>query len=96
MQSGPMLTEEQRKALCNLLFEVLVEIRNVAGGGQPDSDCVRASELADAVHNLPLQIFGIDGLEITRNSLRWYQSKYPGGRDYVVKLDAIIDSTSGS
>jgi hypothetical protein len=92
MNADPLPTEEQRKALCELLADVLVEIRGVAGDGGPDGDCVQAWTLAYAVHNLPLEMYGWGCWSIsdTRARLRGYQNKYPGGPDHVAKFDAIF------
>jgi hypothetical protein len=94
--SDPLPTDEQRRALCALLADVLSGIRSAAGGGGPGGDCVEVWTLAYAVHNLPLEMYGwgtwsVDG---TRARLRWYQDKYPGGPDYVAAFNRIYPLSS--
>ena len=45
--------EMQRRKLCELLHVVFVDIRNIAGSGAAQ----QASDLADAFHNLPHEIW---------------------------------------
>ena len=48
-----MPNDEQRKLLCDMLHHALVEIRLMAAAGR----CEQASDLADAFHNLPHEMW---------------------------------------
>ena len=45
--------DAQRRKLCEMLHHALVDIRNLAGAGHSQ----QASDLADAFHNLPHEIW---------------------------------------
>jgi hypothetical protein len=87
----PLPTEPQRKALCEMLAAALIEIRIAAGGGG-GVDALQASDLADAFHNLPREMYGWGSWSVAdfRGRLAYYQEKYPGGPDYVKMLDTIF------
>lgn len=71
---GVRLTDNQRDLFCKMIYEALLEIRNLAGVGLSE----QAAALADAFHNLPLTIFSSDfSWEGTRMFIGGYQKKYP-------------------
>jgi hypothetical protein len=93
---GVTLTDNQREMFCKMMYEVFVEIRNLAGVGLS----VQAATLADAFHNLPLSLFSSDfSWERTRMFIGGYQRKYPrvinnnvvtgSYNDYLSMLDEI-------
>lgn len=81
-------TDEQRKALCEILHAAFVEVRTACD--QPQ----QVYDLSYALHNLPLEMYGWGTWEPDRlrGSLRHYREKHPGGPDYVAMFDAIIPS----
>jgi hypothetical protein len=95
MNNDPLPTEKQRKALCEILAAVFIELRVATGDGGPDGDCVRAWTLAYAVHNLPLEMYDEGGWSIsrTRSGFVSYQKKYPDSPDFVAMVDAISGET---
>ena len=81
--------DEQRKKLCDMLHHALVEIRMLGGGGHGE----QASDLADAFHNLPQEIwrnyFSIS--HFRQAFLVPYYRKWPDRRpyDYIALLDEV-------
>jgi hypothetical protein len=84
--SKQLPTEEQRKAICNLIHEAFVELRYLEGE--------QAHDLAYAFHNIPKTIYGWGtwSVEGARASLQHYQTKHKEnlGFDYVAAFDAIF------
>jgi hypothetical protein len=82
-------TDAQRKMLCSMMGRAFIEIRALAVSGKG----TQASDLADAFHNLPSDIWHEHfSFQFFRNSyLIAYKNKYPSGTfDYVGMLDEII------
>ncbi len=83
------LTDTQRRRLCEMMHHAFVEMRLLGWGGKAE----QAAELADAFHNLPVDIWRDDfSFQFFRDSfLGVYQRKYPEGRvrDYVAMADEI-------
>jgi hypothetical protein len=78
-------TEAQRRRLCDLLADALVDIRS--------SDAKRANDLAYALHNLPRTMWGWGTWSVAgqRGMLAHFQRLHPdGGPDYVAMFDAIF------
>lgn len=79
----------QQKKLCDLLHHALVDIRTLAGSGRS----AQASDLADAFHNLPQEIwcnsFSISSFR--QAFLVPYYRKWPDRRplDYIGLLDEV-------
>ena len=82
----PLPTEEQRRALCDLMHEAFVELRYLDGQ--------QGHDLAYALHNLPKTMYGWGGwsVEETREALLRYQAKHKSnlGFNYVAAFDAIF------
>jgi hypothetical protein len=80
----------QREALCALVQWTIVEIRALCHAGAAQ----QAAELADAVHNIPREIWGWGGWSrrITRGCLEGYCRKYGGTRDYVRYFDSVFET----
>jgi len=73
------VTAEQRRELCQLLVEVLIEIRWRAWHGESE----QVGDLADAVHNLPLVMYEPTfSWSWCRDYLQHYQEKYPQRGDF--------------
>ena len=77
-------TDDQRRLLCDLIAVALVDLRA--------EETQRGRDLAYALHNLPKTMWGwgtwsVDG---QRASLAHFQSRHPGGPDYVAMFDAIF------
>jgi len=82
------LTDAQRRELCKMIYRAFIEIRAMGS-----AKATQASDLADAFHNLPNDIWRNDfSFQFFRNSfLMAYKNKYPTGTfDYVAMLDEII------
>ena len=81
-------TAQQRK-LCDILHHVMVDIRNLAASGHGE----QASDLADAFHNLPQEIWcDYFSFSFFRDAfLTPYYRKWPAGhfRDYIALLDEV-------
>jgi len=91
---GPLPSEAQREQLAILIHDALVEIRALGAQGR----ATQAADLADAIHNLPREIYGWGSWSqaITRGMLEVYQQKYHhedylGKRDYVAMFDRIFE-----
>ncbi|MBV9122685.1 MAG: hypothetical protein JO112_04960 [Planctomycetes bacterium] len=84
--------DKQREALCDMMYHALVEIRALGWAGKAE----QASDLADAFHNLPKEIYGWGrwDVDVFRQMLQYYQSKFPrnkyGGFDFIAMLDRIF------
>jgi len=84
-----MPNEAQRKRLCDMLHHALVDIRMLAVSGNAE----QASDLADAFHNLPQEIwrdyFSISSFR--EAFLLPYHKKWRDQhvRDYIAMLDEI-------
>lgn len=78
---------EQQQKLCNMLHLVLVDIRALAASGQ----AARASDLADAFHNLPHEMWrDYFSISFFREAfLVPYATKWSGGWDYCGMLDEV-------
>ncbi len=84
--------EAQRKKLCDMLHHALVDIRALAGSGHGE----QASDLADAFHNLPQEIW-CDYFSISYFRTAFlipYYRKWPHPRphDYIALLDEVEKS----
>jgi hypothetical protein len=81
--------EHQRKKLCHMLHLALVEIRMLAGSGRAE----QASDLADAFHNLPDEIWQSHfSVAFFRDAfLVPYYRKWPGHEpfDYLALLEEV-------
>ena len=86
----PLPTEEQRRQLGELMQEAFVELRQISGE--------QAHDLANAFHNLPVEIHGWGTWSVagTRARFRYYQGKHKAnlGVDYVALFDAIFPESS--
>jgi hypothetical protein len=84
-----MPNEAQQKKLCDMLHYALVDIRNLAGGGHAE----QASDLADAFHNLPHEIWcDFFSISFFRDAfLSHYYRKWPDRifRDYMGLLEEV-------
>ena len=71
-----------------MLSQAIIEIRYFASQGKS----VQAADLADAFHNLPLDMWSdYFSLHFFRDSfLKVYQQRYPGFTNYVAMLDEIF------
>ncbi len=80
-------TPAQREQLCNLLYYAFAEIRVLGWAARAD----QATDLADAFHNLPKEMFGWGKFswDMTRGNLEAYQTRWQGHTqfDYVTMLD---------
>ena len=85
-----LLTDAQRRKLCEMMYAAFLEIRTLGGSGKAE----QAGDLADAFHNLPNDMWHDDfSLKFFRDAfLVGYQKKYPVRmvRDYVKMVDEII------
>lgn len=83
------LNDGQRKKLCDMLHHAPVDIRMLAMGGHGQ----QASDLADAFHNLPQEIWRDDfSISFFREAfLVPYHRKWPdqGPRDYIALLKEV-------
>jgi hypothetical protein len=87
-----LLTETQRRMLCEMMHLAFLEIRNLdwTEHGQ------QAADLADAFHNLPHDMWeSFFSLQMFRDGyLQPYQKKYPScPTNYTAMLDGIISTT---
>lgn len=82
----PLPNEQQRRLLCDLIAEALVDIR-------AETDAERSRDLAYALHNLPRTMWGWGtwSVERQRGALAYFQSRHPdSGSSYVAMFDAIF------
>ena len=84
------LNEEQRRLLGKVLYRALLEMRILGWEGKAN----QSADLADAFHNLPLQIYSPNfSWDILRTFLESYQTRYPrtsdSGFDYLFFLEKI-------
>ncbi len=84
--------EDDRKHVCEILHNAFIEIRMLCWDGRHQ----QAADLADAVHNIPMEIYGWGGgwnFDLTRSMLKSYVDKYGGtgafARDYALQLDHL-------
>ena len=86
MIKEPLPTDEQRRALCDLIYEAFVELRYLTGE--------QAHDLAYAFHSLPKTMYGWGTWSVagTRAMLLHYQTKHKAnlGFDYIAAFDAIF------
>jgi len=85
-----MPTEEQRQKLCEMLHRALLEIRILGWQGKSQ----QAADLADAFHNLPLQLWSEEfSFKFFRIFLESYQEKYPTEMkfNYLAMLNEIMN-----
>ena len=84
-----LLTEQEQRQLCKILFNALLEIRGLGNEGKAE----QAADVADAFHNLPVYLWSDQfSLSIFRSFLEEYQQKYQevGCYNYVKMLDEMI------
>jgi len=85
-------TADERRALCGLIHEALVELRYL-----PEE---QAHDLAYALHNLPLTMYGWGHWSVVgaRQMLVHYQTKHSANLayDYVTAFDAIFGESGDS
>ncbi|GEP44923.1 hypothetical protein [Brevifollis gellanilyticus] len=93
MNADPLPTAEQQVRLSDMVAMAFVEIRLLGWAGRAE----QASDLADAFHNIPREIFGWGRWSIghTRAMLQCYQDKhhneeYPGRTNYVAIFNSIF------
>ncbi len=85
-------TERQKELLSQMLFQAMVEIRNLCWGGQTE----QAAALSDAFHNLPSVMYSEQfSFPWFRRELESYQNKYrtpdyQKGFDYTDMLDKVL------
>jgi hypothetical protein len=91
------LTDEQRKLFCKMFYRVFTEIRQLGWRGESE----QAAALADAFHNLPLEVFNTNiSFDRIRMYISRYQNKYPRyslkdgymyaeDNDYLAQLEQI-------
>jgi hypothetical protein len=79
--------EAQQKKLCDMLHLALVDIRMLAASGHGE----QASDLADAFHNLPQEIWReYFSISFFREAfLTPYARKWSGGQGYLAMLDEV-------
>lgn len=86
-----LLTDAQRRELCEMMHYAFVEMRLLGWGGKAE----QAADLADAFDNLPKDIWSEEfSLQFFRDAfLKAYQQKYTERRvrDYVAMVNEIID-----
>jgi len=84
-------TDVQLQLLGEMLFKAFIELRALGWQGKAE----QAADLADAFHNLPIQMFSdsFDWDLFSNSYLAAYQEKYPNRdffyHDYVAMLDKI-------
>lgn len=80
-------THEQQRALCSVVARAIVEIRSLAR----DSGNRQIEDLADAIHNLPRDMFEQDAWnpELARGALRDYADRYSRS-GYLSEFDRIM------
>lgn len=93
MNRDPLPKDEQRVRLLDMVAMALVEIRLLGLAGRAQ----QASDLADAFHNIPREVFGWGSwsTEITSGMLQTYQDKYhheaySGKTNYVGLFQSIF------
>src|ERR671932_715102 len=91
-EDSRMPTEQERRKLCEMLFQALLEIRILGRAGKAQ----QAADLADAFHNLPVFLWSdAFSLSFFRKFLESYRQKYPeAGFNYVETLDKLIQEES--
>ena len=86
----PLPTEDQRRRLGDLLHNAFIELRHIEGE--------QAHDLAYALHNLPVEIFGWGTWSVsdTRGRLQHYQTKHSSNIsvDYVALFDRIFPNAA--
>jgi hypothetical protein len=83
-----LLTEHERRELCKMLFNALLEIRGLGNEGKAE----QAADVADAFHNLPIFLWSDQfSLSLFRKFLEEYQQKYQDAEcyNYVKMLDEM-------
>lgn len=89
MSTTILPNDEQKKALCELIYEAFVELRYLDGE--------QARDLAYAFHNLPLEMYGWGTWDSqhTRGRLAYYQSKHANnlGTNYVELFNKIFPAS---
>jgi hypothetical protein len=92
---GP--SEQQKQKLCELMAWAFIEIRSLCWS----NDAARSADLADALHNLPREMYGGGGgwnPELCRAILESYQEKHSGKAhrtfDYVAMFDEAFPRRS--
>lgn len=99
MSDDPLPTDKQRIRLHDMVAMAFVEIRLLGWGGRAQ----QASDLANAFHNIPREIYGwgLWSIGITRGMLQEYQDKYhhepyPGRTNYTGIFDSIFPPGAAS
>jgi hypothetical protein len=97
MSDDPLPTDDQRVRLHDMVAMAFVEIRLLGWAGRAE----QASDLADAFHNIPREIYGWGrwSIEITRGMLQSYQDKYhneeySGRTNYVAIFNSIFQTAT--
>ncbi len=86
------VSDDQRRALCQMMYRAIAEIRALGWAGQSQ----QAANLADAFHNVPLEMTEGHRVNISylRATRRDYQSKY--GKQRMTRGQLAAWSTTGS
>jgi len=85
------LTDQQRRGLCQVLYWAFIELRGMRMPEQAE----QSSQLAYAMHNLPILIYAEDfAWEKVEGPLRYYQATYyqrtsSQGYDYVRMIEQV-------
>jgi hypothetical protein len=88
-----LLTEQERRRLCRMPFNALLEIRGLGNEGKAE----QAADVADAFHNLPVYLWSDQfSLSVFRSFLEEYEQKYQevGCYNYVKMLDEVTKEES--
>jgi hypothetical protein len=82
--NDPLPNDQERRLICELIADAFIDIRSADGE--------RARALAYALHNLPRTMYGWGTWSIEEQAarLKHFQSKYPGGLDYVARFEGIF------
>jgi hypothetical protein len=84
------LTDKERRCLVQLMYMAFVEIRAIT---MDASRSRQARDLADAFHNVPLNLYGDKfSLSLFLGFLGQYQEKYKASRafDYIAEWNKLI------
>jgi hypothetical protein len=79
-----MLTDEQRRQLCELLRRAFIDIGNEDAGVGRD--------LADALHNLPNWLYKAEGwsVESQRAALSYFRKRHPSATNYLAMFNEVF------
>ncbi|MBU0753844.1 MAG: hypothetical protein KJ645_01805 [Planctomycetes bacterium] len=86
MNDNVLPNDEQKAKLAKFVRLAFIEIRAISAEGR----CKQASDLADAFHNMPREIYGCGkwSKSLTRGMMQDYQNKYHD-EDYSPKYDYV-------